>query len=440
MGVPQLRARGAAAAAAVILAGLGAAPAQATEGYFQHGYGAISKAIGGTGAAYSQDAMSQALNPAGLVGIDNQLNADVSFFSPHREFKGRNGAGTGFVPNQQEQSDNELFLIPSFAASYQIGDHSGVGVALYGNGGLNTNYDNIYRSTGCPPGGSGVFCAGTAGVDLTQIFLQFTYAREIPQFEIPGVLEKFSIGAGPILAAQRFEAKGLSGFDNSFFSSSPGDVTDNGRDYSYGLGARFGIQVELPANIQLGAAYQLRTYMTEFSKYEGLFAEDGDFDVPPALQVGLSWNPISELTLLFDYRRIWFNEVDSVGNTFEFPRPGRQLGDNSGPGFGWGNTDIFKFGAQWEPDDQWALRAGYSYTDQPIQSSEVLLNILAPAVIEHHFTAGVEYRINDRHTIQLGGMFAPESDQTGRNPFDPAQKIELRMYQYEVTLGYAWRF
>ena len=115
-------------------------------------------------------------------------------------------------------------------------------------------------------------------------------------------------------------------------------------------------------------------------------------------------------------------------------------GGDNGPGFGWGNADIFKFGAQWEPGDKWALRAGYSYTDQPIQDTEVLLNILAPAVIEHHFTAGVEYRINDSHTIQLGGMFAPESDQTGRNPFDPAQKIELRMYQYEVTLGYAWRF
>jgi long-chain fatty acid transport protein len=416
-------------------------PAQATEGYFQHGFGVVSKMMAGTGAAYSQDAMSQALNPAGLVGIDNQLNADLSFFSPHRKFDAEGGAGTGFVPNDSVDSNNELFYIPSIAASYQIDDVSAVGVALYGNGGMNTNYDNISRSPlECGPGGSGVFCGGTAGVDLMQGFLQFTYAREIPQFEVPGVLEKFSVGGGPIVAYQRFEAKGLSQFGAFGFSSDPSNLTNNGHDDSFGFGARFGIQAELPANVGIGVTYQLRTYMDEFDDYKGLFAEQGDFDIPPALQVGLSWSPIPEVTLLFDFKRIWYNEVDAVGNASGFPTPGAQLGDDDGPGFGWDNTNIFKFGAQWQADEQWMLRAGYSYTDQPIENSEVLFNILAPAVIKHHITGGVEYKLSENHTLQLGGMFAPEATQSGRNPFDPSQKIELKMYQFEVMAGYAWHF
>ncbi|MDH3593888.1 MAG: outer membrane protein transport protein [Rhodospirillales bacterium] len=438
MKIPQNGAGGAVSAAAVILAGLVATgtPAQATEGYFQHGFGALSKMMAGTGAAYSQDAMSQALNPAGLVGIDNQLNADLSFFSPHREFDAEGGSDPfRLVPNDKVKSDREIFFIPSVAASYQIDDLSAVGVALYGNGGMNTSYDG--GDATCSLGSGGVFCDGTAGVDLMQAFLQFTYAREIPQLEVPGVLERFAIGVGPIVAYQRFEAKGLSQFGVFGFSSDPSNLTNNGHDESFGLGARFGIQAELPANVGLGVTYQLRTYMDEFDDYKGLFAEQGDFDIPPALQVGVSWNPIPELTLLFDYKRIWYNDVDAVGN--EFSSSGL-LGDDNGPGFGWENTNIFKFGAQWQADEQWMLRAGYSYTDQPIDDSEVLFNILAPAVMEHHITGGVEYKLNDNHTLQLAGMFAPETTLSGRNPLDSSQKIKLKMYQYEVTLGYAWHF
>ena len=134
-------------------------------------------------------------------------------------------------------------------------------------------------------------------------------------------------------------------------------------------------------------------------------------------------------------------QVSAVGNRFSNPAlGGSKLGEDNGPGFGWGNTDSFKFGAQWDVADKWTLRGGYSYTDQPIQENEVLFNILAPAVIEHHFTAGVEYRLAENHTLQLGAMYAPESTVNGDNPFNPAQKVELRMHQYEVTLGYAWRF
>ncbi len=439
MKFPQYRAGLLVPAIAMALTGLAATgtPAQATEGYFQHGFGALSKMMAGTGAAYSQDAMSQALNPAGLVGIDNQLNADISFFSPHREFDAEGGTlPQRLVPNDKVKSDREIFFIPSIAASYQIDDLSAVGVALYGNGGMNTEYDG--GDATCSLGLGGVFCDGTAGVDLMQGFLQFTYAREIPQLEVPGVLEKFSIGGGPIVAYQRFEAQGISTF--GAFSSNPNKVSNNGHDESFGLGARFGIQAELPANVGLGATYQLRTYMSKFDDYKGLFAEQGDFDIPPALQVGVSWNPIPELTLLFDYKRIWYSDVAAVGNNFSIPAPGTLLGEDDGIGFGWNNTNIFKFGAQWQVDDQWTVRAGYSYTDQPIDDSEVLFNILAPAVIEHHITGGVEYKLNESHTLQLGGMFAPESTQSGRNPFDPSQKIELKMYQFEVTLGYAWHF
>ena len=415
------------------LAAVASLPAHATEGYFQHGYGAISKALGGAGAAFSQDASSLATNPAGLVNVENQVNFDVSFFSPNREFTGSGASGFPFaVPNGTFESDNTLFLIPTIAVSYQIDDVSTAGIALYGNGGMNTEWDAMPRGPECG-GGSGVFCDDKAGVDLTQIFLQPTYARE--------VFDGVSIGAGPIFAAQFFEAKGVQSF--APFSDDPNNLSRNDHDVSYGIGARFGIQAQLPANFRFGAAYQLRTYMTEFDDYAGLFAEQGDFDIPPALQAGLSWQPIESLTLLADYRRIFYSDVDSIGNAGPRSFPdlaARGLGGDNGVGFGWEDTNVIKFGVQFEPDDRWTLRGGFSYNDNPIESSEVLFNILAPGVVEWHITGGVEYGVTESISLQLGGMYAPNTSVSGPNPFNPAQTIEIEMYQYEITAGIAWRF
>jgi long-chain fatty acid transport protein len=43
-----------------------------------------------------------------------------------------------------------------------------------------------------------------------------------------------------------------------------------------------------------------------------------------------------------------------------------------------------KLSWQWVTNPDFTLRAGVSHGDQPIPDSEVLLNILAPAVIETH--------------------------------------------------------
>jgi long-chain fatty acid transport protein len=40
---------------------------------------------------------------------------------------------------------------------------------------------------------------------------------------------------------------------------------------------------------------------------------------------------------------------------------------------------------------QWTLRAGYNDGDNPIRSSDAQLNILAPGVIEKHYTFGATY-------------------------------------------------
>jgi long-chain fatty acid transport protein len=401
------------AAGLTVVAALAISPAQATEGYFSHGYGAVNKSLAGAGVATGFDAMSQATNPASLTQVDPQFTVDLSVFSPRRE---ANLAGNNVVPGTHE-SDNNIFLIPSLAGAYEINAVSTWGWAVYGNGGMNTTYPPL------GPFGS----SGQTGVDLSQLFIQGTYARDVGG----GV----TLGIGPIFAVQRFKAYGLQNFAG--FSSDPTKLTNNSNDWSYGLGGRIGLQWEIVPALRFGASYQMRTYMTEFDEYAGLFAEQGDFDIPPALQAGFSWQTTPSVTLLADWKRIWYSDVESVGNPFAFPPP--FLGDDGGPGFGWEDIDAFKFGVQWQTTPTIALRAGVGINDNPIPSSEVLFNVLAPGVQEQHYAVGLGWQYTPNSTFNFGAMYSPNNSVTGPNPFGGGD-ITIEMYQWELTAGWTWTF
>ena len=71
-----LRAAAASAAAALLAPTL----ALATAGYFQLGYGLKAKGLGGAAAAFPQDALVAATNPAGMVRLGNRLDAGLDWF------------------------------------------------------------------------------------------------------------------------------------------------------------------------------------------------------------------------------------------------------------------------------------------------------------------------------------------------------------------------
>jgi len=409
--------------AALAVAAGSAGPAAATEGYFSHGYGAVNKSMAGAGVALSMDAMSQATNPASLTGVESQFTADLSIFSPLRDYSVTGGPGPGMFPLApgSYDSDRNYFPIPGMAATYAIGPESAFGWAFYANGGMNTTWKE-------PAGG--VFYGGKTGVDLGQAFLQLTYAREITS----GV----SVGISPVLAAQRFKAFGLVAF--SPFSSDATALTDNGYDWSYGYGGKLGVQAEIGAGVSFGAAYQSRVYMTEFDKYAGLFAEQGDFDIPASLQAGLAWDSGSGVKVALDYKRIFYGDIDSIANPMLPNLMSAPLGSDTGAGFGWETINAYKLGVEFEATPDLKLRAGVGFNDNPIPSSEVMFNILAPGVQEMHYTAGATWQVNPNNAILFGAMYSPSSSVTGANPLDPVQTIEIGMYQWEATVGWTWTF
>ena len=81
------------------------------------------------------------------------------------------------------------------------------------------------------------------------------------------------------------------------------------------------------------------------------------------------------------------------------------------------------------------MRAGYSRNNQPVPESGVLFNILAPAVVEEHFTQGL--------TRGIGAMYAQRSDMDCGCTLPMTggpESINIGMKQWEIEASYAWRF
>ena len=381
---------------------LAAAPAGATNGYFPHGYGLKAKGMGGTSTALAQDSLGGATNPAAMVWAGSRLDVGVDLFMPKRDAE-RSGAGVPTL-NGKVDSDNTRFFIPEFGYNRMLNSNLSLGVSVYGNGGMNTTYPQ--GNFNCGGGPANMLCgSGSLGQDLSQLIVAPTVAYKVNA--------QHAVGVALLLGYQQFKAFGLQAFQG--LSSDPSSVTDRGYDSATGVGLRLGYQGRITDQLTLGAAYAPKMNMSRFDKYKGLFAGNGDFDIPEHYSVGVAFTPAPGWTLALDVGRINYSGVASVGNPSSNQAP---LGAANGPGFGWKDIDIVKVGVAWRLSDAWTLRAGYNRGDNPVTAADVSFNIIAPGVMKEHYTAGFTWAMDKDSELTGALMIAPRQNVSGPSLFN----------------------
>ncbi len=435
--------------AALMAVGLVSPMAHATNGYFAHGYGMKAKGMAGASTASSDDAFFGANNPAAAAFAGDRVDLGVDVFSPIREASrtGSVGAfgGTDSGRDFSAKSDSNYFLIPEFGYNKMVNPNLALGVTVYGNGGMNTDYAGDSINAGPGPGSTG-FCnvgtpsvpvagagsfnglcgRGRLGVDLIQLIIAPTAAFK--------VAPDHSIGISPLLGYQRFKAEGLQAF--GVMNSAGGDL---GYDDATGYGVRIGYMGKITSDVTIGAAYASRMEFQEFNKYAGLFAEQGGFDIPENYNLGVAWQSTPAVKLALDYQRINYSDIASVGND-SFPIA--PFGANNGPGFGWDDVNVWKLGMEYKYSQNMTLRAGYSKTNNPISGAnadapEVTFNILAPAVIEKHVTLGFTYTLASGNELTMAYMHAFENEVSGGSMLGGTDTI--KMYQNSLGIQYSWK-
>ncbi|HNQ55962.1 MAG TPA: outer membrane protein transport protein [Candidatus Desulfobacillus denitrificans] len=409
--------------------------ALATNGYFSHGYGMKSKGMAGVGIALPQDAMAAATNPAGMAFVGDRLDVGIDWFRPIRdsEFVSPVGAPIPFL-GDYDGSGKKNFLVPEFGFNKMLGWNMALGVSVYGNGGMNSTYNNgpggpFPTSGGIPPFNG--FSGQKTGVNLEQLFIAPTFAYKINK--------NHAVGVTLNLAYQRFRADGLGGFAG--FSMFPASMTDRGTDTSTGWGIRLGYTGNLTDAVTVGATYQSRTWMKKFGKYKGLFAEQGDFDIPENYGIGIAVKATPKLTVAADIQQINYGSIDSISNSVFNMLAGNPLGSDNGPGFGWRDMTVFKLGVSYAWSDSLTLRAGVSTSNhQPIPKRETLFNMLAPGVIENHLTLGATWAVSPASELTVSYMhaFSKKVKGSGSFPLAPPGTVEANLKMYEDSLGIAY--
>ena len=225
-------------------------------------------------------------------------------------------------------------------------------------------------------------------------------------------------------------------------STSPGDVSNNGYDFSYGGGVRVGAVWDALPWLSVGATYQSKMWMTEFSQYKGLFAEQGGFDIPATAQAGITLKPIKEVEVLLEWQRIFYGDVASIANTGVLTNPSTQLlGMDGGLGFGWQDMDVFRIGVQWHATPELTLRTGYAHATDFTTSKEILFNTLAPATIANHISVGASYQMTPAWQLTFAYTYAFDNDLSGaiQQTFGGGTET-IQMYQHELSFGVTYKF
>jgi long-chain fatty acid transport protein len=423
--------------------------ASATDGYFQHGYGMKAKSMGGAATATAIDAFGGAVNPAKMVWVGNRIDFGADLFSPRRS-SSRSASSPFLGPiDGAADSDSQYFLIPEFGYNRLINPDLSLGVTVYGNGGMNTNYPGgqIPAASACAgfnpaPGPYNLLCGnGRLGVDLIQLVIAPTLAYKFSP--------NHSIGVSPLIGFQRFKVDGIQAFAG--FSTSPASLSNRGHDTSHGFGARVGWFGKLSDSVSVGAAYSSKLYMSKFDKYRGLFADQGDFDLPENFNIGVALKATPQLTVAADYQRINYSGVKSVGNPSSSlagcagGNLSNCLGGSAGAGFGWRDVNVFKIGIEYAYNPSWTLRAGYNHSDNPIRSGDVTINILAPGVVQDHLSLGFTYKTSTNGELTVGYTRAFNKSVSGPSLLNgftaplSAGNETIKMHQNALGIAYGWK-
>jgi long-chain fatty acid transport protein len=482
----------------------------ATNGYFSYGWGTKSKAMAGVATALPQDALVAASNPAGMAFLGRRLDLGLAIFNPSprgyeangdysaQSIPATDGANNfsvefptgGFVRPGRYDSSNDWFVIPSIGYNHPLNDRSTIGFSLYGNGGMNTDYDHAVWANFAPapnqqavdgqlvfatlplatntqeggrvliqngqpvpvtqpvPGGQnanpGGFLTAFAptGVKLEQLFIELPYTIKFAD-------QSQAFGIAPVFAVQGFEAKGLQPFRAA--SLRPEKVSNNGVDWSYGFGLHLGWYGEITDRMALGMSYRTQMWMSDFDEYSGLFANQGHFNIPAMFNFGLAFKARPDVTLAFDYQHIFYDEIDAISNSNDIdlepcfgvvPKPSYCLGGDSGLGFGWKSMDIIKVGVRWDQSEKWKFFGGASYNTELLKTSQqALFNILTPATIRWHLTVGATYVHGANNEFNLSYAYMPKENIDGTSPaITQDQSGNFYMQQQEVEISWNRRF
>jgi long-chain fatty acid transport protein len=362
----------------------------ATNGDQLLGVTAIQWGMGGATIAAPQDAATIFINPAGIAELDiEEVRFDLSpgFMNPPREVNGN-------------ESDSNLFFLPSAAVAFKLSDKLFLGLGMAAQSGFGVDFSDVAPAPG-----------------YQQIVTTKGFFKLSPSLAYK-VSDKLSLGASLNIGYQSLA------MSNPMFTLP--------QNQQFGFGVTLGAIYHINNAFQLGVSRVSKTNMNdhEFNTANGKVSID--MDVAQQLGLGLAYRSTSGLLVEADIKWINFSDtMDSVDMV--------TAGGTNALKFGWDDQIVYSLGVQKQVNEKTAIRAGVNYGASPIEEADVDANLGSMAITELHLSLGATRQISKRVSGSLSYTHAFENELTSNNT-TPAGTNTMKISQNVVYLQVAYQY
>ena len=384
-----------------------ALPAFASEGLYLLGTDALQLGRADSGTASPRSAYWLFMNPASIVDLDRRVDFSVYGVLEKIDLQPR-----GIIANPFDgrlNGDGEIAM-PGSGIIWPLDEGRGtLGAALYVMGGADIQYDKSRTILGRVLYGN-----RDRKQSIRHLQLALGYAYEFDN--------GWAVGAGLYGSALLFRT------DQLTLGLRPAEA-DYHWDEAFGVGFSVGVYRNWE-KWAVGAMYRSPQWMERLDDYSDLLYHSLDY--PQSVRVGVAWRPVDKLELTLDYEFQQWSKTETFGNTI------------LNTGLKWDDVHGIKAGIEYKLNDQWTLMAGYSFADTVIDDDHLFVNSLVPTLIEHHWTVGVSYTINEHHRIHMTYVRSAENSLTDSGHGDILSRVaggsELTVSGDSLALGYTYTF
>ena len=358
---------------------LGTTSAFATNGTNLIGYGAKSRAMGGTAISNFNGAESAFANPALITQSEKttEITIGATLLMPDVSFEADGNANAnltmgGFGAATENSSTAGDGMVPSVAVINKTNESFAWGLALYGVGGMGVDYRTTTPDSAVSASGA------NDNLMLMRMSVPLAYT-----------VAGFSFGLAPVI-------------EYGALSMNPSGVTT---DIAVGFEVGAAYQI---AGVSLGLDYKSAVTHDFENTFDSLAmtgqaGSNTKLDTPAVIAAGVSYK-IAGNTIAFDFKNIAYSSAAGFED------------------FGWDDQNVFALGYEYAAE-AWAVRVGYNYgasplpTDisSPMADGGVSMNqvvgsmMMFPAVCESHMTLGGSYNFNKTISADLALMYATGS-------------------------------
>ena len=416
----------------------------ATDGHFLHGEGPVNEAMGGADTGVCLDVSgSIAWNPACMTQFQGKhLELYGTIFIPWRSLSSTvdaNAFGTGMPPvtlSGTTTSHTDMSIIPGIAfTTHKKGSHNAFFFGLLAVSGFGVDYDqsnNLSNPILSPQAPDG-FGFGHIRSEYMLMTFPIGISRQLTKHVSMGVsiipaLSMLEVEPAP------FAAPVTAGSTMPYYMSSGHDAL------APGFGASVGIHYT-KGPLSLGVSYRSPVWLSHFKwtmkdKTGGTHDVKFQMNLPQVISFGVGLKATPTTTIGIDTR--WFD----YGSTAGFDKVGFKA-DGAVAGFGWRNIWAVGVGVQQKISDSTKVMVGYNYSQNPVPAKYTFFNMPAPAIVQHHLTAGITRHMHG-FDVNLAYYHAFKNSITGPwiSPMGqiPGTSVTSKMSENAVTIGLAKSF